>query len=202
MWTPPPAVSFGRLDLLSPGAERAVATARAAGLTPVRRLAGGRVAAIGPWTVCIGAASPGRQGPETNRPRYEWLSVVVVEALRSLGVNARVGELAGEWCPGSWSVLVGSSKVAGLAQRVIRTGAWVEAVIVVQAPASACRALDQVQRELGVGWDPATFAGLPGLSHAEVVSALRRSLGSLREAALEPEVWDLARSLRTEHVIS
>jgi len=201
LWTPPPAVSFGRLDLLSPGADRAVASARDAGLTPVRRLAGGRVAAIGPWTVCVGAAAPGPHGPETNRPRYEWLSGVIVQALRSLQVDARLGELEGEWCPGSWSVLVGSSKVAGLAQRVIRLGAWVEAVIVVEAPASARRALAAVQGQLGVEWDPATFGGLSGVTSAEVVRALRRSLGPSLETRLPAELWELAHSLRMGHFI-
>ena len=204
LWTPPPALSFGRLDLLSPGAERAISGARKAGLTPVRRLAGGRAAAIGPWTVCVGAAYPGPQAPELTQRRYESFSAVLLAALRSLGVDARVGELDGEWCPGSWSVLAGSSKVAGLAQRVIRVGAWVEAVLVVDVPQAARKALDEVQRELGVPWNPATFAGLRGVSSGQLIAALRESVAShweLDEAELAPELWHLARSLRGEHVI-
>ena len=40
-------------------------------------------------------------------------------ALQRLGLDARLGELAGEYCPGEFSVnLAGRSKVMGVGQRV------------------------------------------------------------------------------------
>jgi lipoate-protein ligase A len=102
--------------------------------------------------------------------RYQALAALIVAALGSLGLTARIGELPGEWCPGAWSVLVGGRKVAGLAQRVIRGGAWAEAVIVATDPRELAGALDAVQRRsawLGIrrrsaGWPrPAPIRSTP-----------------------------------------
>jgi octanoyl-[GcvH]:protein N-octanoyltransferase len=201
VWTPPPALSFGRLDLLLEGADRGIAAAREVGLHPVRRLAGGRAASIGPGAVCLGWACP---SPEMAgmQARYEWLSAVIVSALSALGVRTRVGELPGEWCPGAWSLLAGAAKVGGLAQRVIRGGAWVEAVIVVRDTARLAAALDRVQQALGVAWDPATFAGLEEtnaeITPARVREALIGAVGA-HPAALPDARWARAESLRDGH---
>jgi octanoyl-[GcvH]:protein N-octanoyltransferase len=109
LWSPPPALSSGRLDLLLPGAPAAIAAARAVGLAPVRRLAGGHAAAVGPGTLVVGWASPAPVLGPMDR-RYAALAETIIEALRSLEVPARVGELDGEWCPGSWSILVGAGR--------------------------------------------------------------------------------------------
>lgn len=205
VWTPPPALSFGRLDLLLEGRDRAAEAARAMGLRPVRRLAGGRATAIGPGTVCVGWACP---SPEMAgmQDRYEAMAALIVSALSALGVPAEVGELPGEWCPGSWSVLAGGSKVGGLAQRVIRGGAWAEAVIVVGDSARLGASLDRVQRALGVAWDPATFAGLADIRPEVTVETARGALVTALEARrpldhvpLPPAVWSRAQSLRDGH---
>jgi octanoyl-[GcvH]:protein N-octanoyltransferase len=205
VWTPPPALSFGRLDLLLPSAERAIAVALAEGLHPIRRLAGGRAAATGPGTVCLGWAcrSPELAGMQE---RYEAMSEVIVQALSLVGVRAGVGELAGEWCPGAWSVIVGDVKVGGLAQRMIRGGAWAEAVIVVSDAAPLRSALDRVQRALGVPWDPATFAGLADIRAGVTVEDARGGLIAALQArrpldqlALPAAVWSRAESLRDGH---
>src|ERR1700755_32297 len=53
------------------------------------------------------------------------------QALRSLGVDARVGEVPGEYCPGRFSVNAGGeTKLIGAAQRIIR-GAWLFSSVVV-----------------------------------------------------------------------
>lgn len=207
VWCPPPALSFGRLDLLSPSHGGAVAAARAARLEPVRRLAGGRAAAIGPDTACFGWASVGGAMSE-NQARYETTAAVVLDALGLLGVTARIGELDGEWCPGAWSVLVGEAKVGGLAQRVIRGAAWAEAVVVVSGSAGLRAGLDRVQRALGVAWAPETLAAVsdlaPGVSTAAVQRALAGALGARWEPVAQPlpaSVWNQARGLRADHVL-
>ena len=53
------------------------------------------------------------------RARFEDQSRRVRDALAALGADARIGELAGEYCPGPHSVnLGGRVKVAGIAQRL------------------------------------------------------------------------------------
>jgi len=203
VWTPPAALSFGRLDLLAPRAAGAIAAARGAGLEPVRRLAGGRAAAIGAGTACLGWASAAAQLEDM---RYEITAAVLLDALGRLGVAARIGELAGEWCPGAWSVLVGEKKVGGLAQRVARGGAWAEAVVIVDGAKELAAALDQVQRALGIDWAPGTMGALsdavPGVTPAEFHRALHAALTSRWDAQLgelSPELWREARRLRAEH---
>jgi len=207
LWTPPAAMSFGKLDLLSPASERAIAVARSGGLTPVRRLAGGRAAPIGPTTVCVGWACPGSEIADVQR-RYETMAAALVCGLGQLGIEGGPGELPGEWCPGSWSILVGQGKVAGLAQRVVRGGAWAEAVVVVSGSTALRSTLDKVQRALGVAWDPSTLSALadaqPGLTVARAAQALCSELGSRFDAlpgTLAEATWIEAKSLREQHAL-
>jgi lipoate-protein ligase A len=200
VWTPPPAVSFGRLDLLSGDVERAAAVARADGLEPVRRLAGGRAAAIGPGTACLGFATPAANVTSGMRERYEMLSAMVLDALARLGIDARLGELAGEWCAGAWSVLVGEGKVGGLAQRVVRGGAWAEAVVVVSGAPGLRASLDRVHQALGLDWRPETLVGLEDVTVEEVRGALTAAAGT-RPADVPEELWERALALRAEHAM-
>jgi lipoate-protein ligase A len=193
-------VSFGRLDLLSPDIERAAAVARSDGLEPVRRLAGGRAAAIGPGTACLGFAEPVESVASGMQERYEALAAMVLDALARLGIEARIGELAGEWCAGTWSVLVGDGKVGGLAQRVIRGGAWAEAVVIVTGADALRAALDRVQRALGLEWRPETLTGLEGVTVEEVRGALAEAAGA-QPAGVPDEAWERARALRAEHTM-
>ena len=64
--------------------------------------------------------------------RFEAQSALLRDALAGLGADARIGELAGEYCAGAHSInLGGRIKVVGIAQRAIRHGALTTAVIVV-----------------------------------------------------------------------
>jgi octanoyl-[GcvH]:protein N-octanoyltransferase len=203
VWTPPAALSFGRLDLLSPRSSAAIAAAREQGMAPVRRLAGGRAAAIGPGTVCFGWAYPTSQ-MTGMQDRYRTMAEILVRALARVGAPARVGELPGEWCPGTWSVIAGAGKVGGLAQRVVRGGAWAEAVIVVTGASALARSLDHVQRALGVAWDPDTLSGLPGATPERVRAALIDELESrwpLIRAPLPAAILGRAAGLRAEHLL-
>jgi lipoate-protein ligase A len=200
VWSPPPALSFGRLDLLSPNIERAAAVARREGVEPVRRLAGGRAAAIGPDTACLGFAAPVESVASGMQERYEALAAMVLDALARLGIEARIGELSGEWCAGTWSVLAGDGKVGGLAQRVIRGGAWAEAAVVVTGVPALRDALDRVHGALGLTWRPETLVGLEDVSAEEVRGALAAAAGG-RPADVPAELWDRARALRAEHTM-
>lgn len=131
IWQPVPAIAFSKLDLLSPGAEEALAVAERAGLPFVQRMSGGHAVIVGEGSLAVGIAEPARAF-EATRERYERMSDAIVAALGALGVEAEAGELRGEWCPGTWSVHSGPVKLAGLSQRVMRGGAWTEAVIMLE----------------------------------------------------------------------
>jgi lipoate-protein ligase A len=209
LWRPPtPAVSVGRLDARHPRLAEVLALARAAGVTPVRRLAGGHAATLDSGSVCLGWAQPHPRLEESSA-RYQLLAEAIVEALTALGVESSLGESAGEWCPGAWSVQGPSGKLAGLAQRVISGGAWCEALIVIEAAPELRALARQVHQVLGLEWSDSAqgelAALLPGAGdlHAALADALAAALaerlGPVKPLPLPTDAYDAALALAAEH---
>jgi lipoate-protein ligase A len=85
----------------------------------------------------------------------------MVEAFRDLGVDARVGEVPGEYCPGEHSVNAGGRrKLMGVGQRLIQGAAHVGGVVVVGGGDRVRDVLTPVYRDLGLEWDPTTAGSL------------------------------------------
>jgi lipoate-protein ligase A len=154
-----PALALSRLDELRPGAEAAVAAAARAGVETVRRVSGGRAVVLGRGSFCAGFAEPATTFEGTQQ-RYERLSGALIAALAEVGVEAERGELAGEWCPGSWSIRSGPVKLAGLAQRAIKGGAWVDAVVDLSPDPAARALLKQVYAALELPLVSATIGSV------------------------------------------
>jgi lipoate-protein ligase A len=200
-------LAFSKQDRAAPGFERAVREARAAGFEPVVRLAGGRAAAFHEGTLALAWASPAERPVAGTRERFQQLAGIVTEALRGLGVDARVGEVAGEYCPGAWSVNArGRTKLAGIGQRLISGGAHVGAVIVVQGSELLRSALEPAYAALELDWDPATVGSVedevPGATLDDVEAALVAELGrrfDLVEAELDPATLALGEELAAGH---
>jgi lipoate-protein ligase A len=107
----------------------------------------------------------------------------VVAALRGLGVEAEEGEVEAEFCPGAYSVRSGGErgiKAAGLAQRVTRRAARVEALILVSSTEGIRSALSSLYPALGMNFRPEGVGDLAGstgpLSVQEVAAALTKEL--------------------------
>src|SRR5919198_935829 len=129
---PGPIVAFGPLDRLAPGFDRAVDSARGQGFGAVMRLAGGRAAVFHEQTIAFSWAIPDTQPRLHIQQRFDELSAIVVAALEDLGVDARIGEVPGEYCPGEHSVNArGKTKLMGVGQRILLGAAHVGGVIVV-----------------------------------------------------------------------
>ena len=206
LWRPrQPALSLGRLDARDPRAEQVAALARAVGVTPVRRLAGGRAAALDSGCLCVGWAQT-EPVLEQSSARYRELADLILAALHELGVPAQLGELAGEWCPGAWSVQGPSGKLAGLAQRVIRGGAWTEALIVIHR-SPRLRALgERVHEMLGIAWREQAQGELSALlEHAQVraydalAMVLHQRWPAISEVTPSEALLARARALAGEH---
>jgi octanoyl-[GcvH]:protein N-octanoyltransferase len=182
-YRPLPTVAFGRRDSLRTGFPAAAAAARDHGFTPVIRPAGGRAAAYHDGCLVIDEIAPDADAMSDIRERFAAGAQSQARALRSLGVDARVGEVPGEYCPGEFSVNArGAVKLVGAAQRIIR-GAWLfSSVIVVDGAASVRAVLEDVYAELGLDWDPATTGAIadevPGVTVAQVDAALRAQYAS------------------------
>ena len=155
-----PILAFGRLDRLRPGYGRAVAIAREHGYEPVERLAGGRAAVFHEGTISFSHAvrADGRSGAYAGtRDRFVAMADTVAAALEVLGVDARVGEVEGEYCPGEFSVNArGAAKLAGIGQRVVVGGAHVGGVIVVRGAGRIREVLTPIYEALEIDWQPET----------------------------------------------
>ncbi len=176
-YRPPPTVAFGRRDSFLAGFKRAAVAAQRRGYAPVIRGAGGRAAAYDDGCLVVDEIMPSRRSMSGIRERFAAEAERQAQALRSLGVDARVGEVPGEYCPGEFSVNArGRTKLIGSAQRTVR-GAWLFSTVVVVRPAAGLRAvLEDVYAALGLDWDPATTGSVadevPDVSIEDVQRAL------------------------------
>jgi octanoyl-[GcvH]:protein N-octanoyltransferase len=118
-----------------------------------------------------------------------------------------VGEVPGEYCPGSYSVNArGELKLAGTGQRLVAGGAHVGAVLVVGGAGRVRGALEPVYEALGLDWVPATTGDVageaPGTTWERARDALLAEYAREREivaAPLDEETLALARRLADEH---
>jgi octanoyl-[GcvH]:protein N-octanoyltransferase len=208
LYRPDDALLFSSLDARRPGYARAVELARAAGFEPVVRLAGGHAAVFLSSSLAFAWASADPDASLHIRPRFERLSGWIVAALRRLGLDARLGELAGEYCPGEFSVnLAGRVKVMGVGQRVIRGGAHVGGVVTIADTDRLRDVLVPIYEALELELRPETAGGIadlaPGLTAEDVVAALAEVLAS-EGISLAPSTFDLqieaeAETLRAFH---
>jgi octanoyl-[GcvH]:protein N-octanoyltransferase len=191
-------VAFAKRDVLAPGYADAVAAARAAGFGSMVRLAGGRAAVFHEGTLELAHAVPDPDPRRTIHHRFEATAELVARALAGLGIDARVGEVPGEYCPGRWSVNAGGArKLAGIGQRVISGGAHVGTVIVAEDAAAVREVLEAVYAALDLAWDPATVGAVerPWAEVRDAVLAEYAQRFELVEDAVDAGTLELARTL-------
>ncbi|MFC0452103.1 lipoate--protein ligase family protein [Rhodococcus jostii] len=205
IYSPARTLSFGRLDAVRPQFPGAAAVARRHGFTPVVRGAGGRAAAYHEQTLVVEMYSRDTEGIVGARPRFERITPRIVAVLRDLGVDARIGPVPGEYCPGDWTVNgAGRVKLAGTAQRII-AGAWLfgfELVVSDSAPVRAV--LADVNAALELAFDPSTAASLadmnPAVTLEQVRAAILAEIGAVHKRTADPGLLEEAANLRDAHV--
>jgi lipoate-protein ligase A len=201
VYRPGPTCAFGRLDTLAPGFPDAVDAARAHGFTPVLRQPGGHAAAYDSGALCLDLVRPEREAIPRLQARFEAAGELFAAALRAVGVDARVGEVPGEYCPGQWTVSArGRVKLVGTAQRLVRGASLLGAVVLVRGGARVRAVLEDVNAALGLAWDPATAGAaedeVPALTVEAVEAAILDALGEPFEPAeLDAAVVARAREL-------
>jgi octanoyl-[GcvH]:protein N-octanoyltransferase len=203
-------VAFAKQDAVAPGYRDAVRAARAGGFEPVLRLAGGRAAVFHEQTIALAHAVPD-PAPRTGiHSRFDRTAQLIARALRRLHVDARVGEVPGEYCPGGYSVNAREAvKLAGIGQRVIAGASHLGGVIVVGDARRIRDVLVPVYEALELAWEPATAGavqdevdGATPDPWTAVRDALLAEYGreyDLVEAELDPETVALAHELAAEH---
>lgn len=176
-YRPQPTVAFGRRDSFLPGFASAAAAARRRGYTPVIRGAGGRAAAYNEGCLILDEVTPATDSMAGIQARFAAEAELQARALRGLGVDSRVGQVPGEYCPGKFSVNArGQTKLVGAAQRIVR-GAWLLSTVVVVAGSARLRAaLEDVYAELGLDWNPATTGAVEDEVPGVTVEYVRRAM--------------------------
>jgi lipoate-protein ligase A len=198
-------VAFGKQDVSSPWYLEAAGAARALGFEAVKRLAGGRAAVFHEQTVAFAWARPEHDPWPGTHDRFREIAAILERALRSLGVDARTGEIPREYCPGEYSINAGGrTKLVGVGQRIIKGASHIGGVIVVGGSDRVREVLVPVYDALGLDWDPATAGSLEDeigpVAFDDVTAAIRAELPPLEEAELDGGTLRLAEQLAPEHL--
>ncbi len=204
-----PVVVFGRRETRAPGFREACALATEAGFEVAVRATGGRAVAYTERSVVVDHVERAPDATAGMDDRFEGLGHLIREALVGLGVDARLGAVPGEYCPGAHSVNArGTVKLVGTSQRVVRE-AWLFSALVVVDDADRVRSLlTGVYRALGQPLEGASVGALadevPGLDAEAVEAALVDAYArahDLTAEAPDPVTLDAAEALVAEHRI-
>ncbi len=206
LYRPAPTVAFGRLDALRPGFAAAVAAARAHGFEPVLRAPGGHAVAYHEGCLGVDEVQAEADPIAGMQERFAASGERLAGALATLGVDARVGRVPREFCPGDFTVNArGRVKLVGTAQRVVRHASLLAASVAVTGADALRAVLEDVYAALELDWDPATMGGVadevPGTTVDAVEAAVLAAYGG-EETALDPAVLEAAEVLRPRHEIA
>lgn len=200
-------VVFGRRDTHLPGFPGAVVAARAAGFEPVVRATGGRAVAYTGASLVVDHVRQEAGSVGGQEARFAEFGQRFVDVFRGFGVDARLGAVPGEYCPGAHSVNArGVEKLVGTAQRMV-TGAWLFSSLVVLGDEDRVRpVLTEVYRCLGQDFDEGSVGSLsrevPGIGFDAVEAAIVDSYsagGPAVPGQVDSGLLELARGLVVEH---
>jgi octanoyl-[GcvH]:protein N-octanoyltransferase len=153
MWTSTPYVGATSRERRLSGFGTAVEAAEEEGFPVLVRNSGGGAVAANEGSISFSLTYPVGELGQGLYERYAEGVDLVAAALRRVGVEAEGGEVEGEFCPGAYSVRSGGErgiKHAGLAQRVRRRAARLEALILVSDTQGLVRVLERFYEALGL----------------------------------------------------
>ena len=203
LWSSTPYVGATRPETRLSGFPEARRLAEEDGFPVLIRNSGGGAVAANEGSISFSVTFPVEDMRHGLYERYTEGAKVVVEAMERAGVEAEPGPVEGEFCPGAYSVRVGGpegSKVAGLAQRVTRRAARMEALVLVTRTAEIRNVLARFYGALGLPFRPGSVADLPGTDVSTVMEALAASVTESYGGGQRGEIGEAtlgrARSLR------
>lgn len=178
---PTSSAAFSRRDAIAPGFVDAVCAMRRRGFTPFVRPVGGRMAAYHEGALVLDLLVRDSEPRAGTTARFRGVADALVVGLRRLGVDAHVGGVPGEYCPGTWSVNAGGRhKLAGTGQRLAQGSVLVTAVIVVGDAEPLRDAMVEAYDLLGLELDPTTVGSVsdavPGVTLDDVEQTLGQAL--------------------------
>ncbi|QIN78617.1 hypothetical protein GBA65_08885 [Rubrobacter marinus] len=203
LWSSSRYVGATRPETRLPGFPEARRLVEGDGFPVLIRNSGGGAVAANEGSISFSITFPVEDMRHGLYERYAEGAEIVVDALARVGVEAEPGEVEGEFCPGAYSVRVGGPegfKVAGLAQRVTRRAARLEALVLVTRTAEIRHALTRFYGALGLPFRPSGVGDLPRAGVPAVVEALAdavsESYGGAERGEIGEVTFERARSLR------
>ncbi|MDO4916732.1 MAG: lipoate--protein ligase family protein [Rothia sp. (in: high G+C Gram-positive bacteria)] len=166
LYSPAPNVAFGRRDELNPRFEQASQAAQRHGYEPLVRPVGGHAAGYDAGCLVVDHFHAVSDAVSGNTDRFSIFGEMYVRILNSLGVQACMGEIPGEYCPGEYSVHAvlpddARIKIVGTAQRVVAGAWWFSAGIVVKEHTDSLKSVTQdVYQALDLSLEPSTVGAL------------------------------------------
>lgn len=200
-WNSSPYVAPTSRERRLPNFEEAAKIAEDMGFPVLMRNSGGGAVAANEGSLSFSLTFPVEDLRHGLYERYGEGVALISSALQSLGVPAEPGEVEGEFCPGAYSIRSGGErgvKHAGLAQRVKRRAARLEALILVSETGALIPVLQRFHTTLGLPFRPESIADLD-TSVPQVVEALaaetRKKYGA-EEVEFDDSVRSRARAMR------
>lgn len=144
---------------------------------------------------------------EDQQSRFKAFGQLYADTLRALGIDARVGEIPGEYCPGPESINArGAVKLIGTGQRVVRN-AWLFSALTIIGDDDRIRSvLTEVYANLDLPFDPATVGSLSTERPDLTATAVEHHFHATFAAGVTPSPLDhstlqLAASSAADHRI-
>jgi octanoyl-[GcvH]:protein N-octanoyltransferase len=182
---PRPTAAFSPQDTTHPDYEDIKERARARGFEPIERGTGGRLTLFDENALGITIIAPHAAPHGQMIKRYEILSNAIAKGLQNLGIDARVGELPNEYCPGKYSVNAeGRIKLVGVAQRMNQRCLQMGAIVSVHRSEEACAGIAEAYRGMGLNFDPLTYGAITDLHSSLIYADVRSVLMETVTAAL------------------
>ena len=187
LWTSSPYVGATRPETRMSSFQEAAKLAEDAGFPVLVRNSGGGAVAANEGSLSFSLTLPVTDLRHGLFERYAEGVELIVAALGRIGVEAEGGAVEREFCPGEYSVRSGGlsgTKHAGLAQRVTRRAARLEALVLVTRTAGLVPVLSGFYGALGLPFRPESIADTPAtvpeMTEA-LVTELRERYGGERE---------------------
>lgn len=178
-YRPQPTAAFSPRDTTHERYAETTEAMRARGFQPVERRAGGQLAIYDEASLVIDLVAPHSEPRDDLMRRFRDFSGMITGVLTGFGIDARVGEIPGEFCPGAYSVNAeGRIKLVGVAQRIVRRGYHLGAVISVAPSEPAKAAVTEAYGILGLRFDPTTFGAAKSFAPDLTFHELRHQLQS------------------------
>jgi octanoyl-[GcvH]:protein N-octanoyltransferase len=207
VWTSSRYVGVTRPEMRRSGFEEAIRVAEDLGFPVLVRNSGGGAVAANEGSISFTVTFPVEDLRQGLYERYAEGANLVAAALRSVGVEAENGEVEDEFCPGAYSLRSGGPrgvKHAGLAQRVTRRAARLEALILVSGTGELIAVLERFYGSLGLPFRRESVGDLPvGVPRVieALVAEVRGRYGG-EDKPIGKSTLEKARSLRGKWRVS